>query len=250
MFVLGSLAALLIGLSLGLLGGGGSVLAVPTLHYLFGLDAHAAITISLLVVGVTSAVAVIPHARAGKVRLRVGLTFGAAALASAFVAGRLSHLVPPALLLVALSAVMLVAAFAMLRPRARLVACSRDGSVASLVAIGTAVGAVTGFVGAGGGFVIVPALVLLVGIPMRDAIATSLVVIATSAFAAFGASAGDVSLDPAVVLAVLIPAVGGALVGGRLAARLDATSLRRMFGALVLVVAVSMLAIEGARLVH
>ena len=247
MFALGVIAAVLVGLSLGLLGGGGSILTVPTLHYLFGLDAHDAIGASLLVVSVTSLVALIPHLRTGCIRPRIGFVFGAASMVTAFVAARLSHHVPARVLLMMFGALMLVAGVAMLRPRPAGDLRRREASIAAVGGLGALAGALTGFVGAGGGFVIVPALALLLRLPMREAIATSLLVIAMNAAVAFGASAGSFTLDVPATGAVLIAAIIGAIAGGRVAARIPPALLRRLFGVLVLVVATSMVAIESAR---
>ena len=243
MFILGVLVSVLIGASLGLLGGGGSILTVPTIHYLFGVQAHAAIASSLLIVGVTSLVALVPHLRAGNVRARIGLVFGASSMASAYVAGRLSSHVPPGVLLVAFGAIMVVAAIAMLRPR-RARAPRPAASLGWLVVQGLLVGAVTGFVGAGGGFVIVPALVVLVGLPMQQAAATSLLVIAMNSFVAFSATAQTVSLDGRVIGAVLGAAIVGGVVGSLVAHRISPARLRRWFGWLVLAMAVVILAAE------
>jgi len=245
MFILGACVAVLIGLSLGLLGGGGSILTVPTIHYIFGVEAHAAITSSLLVVGVASVVALIPHIRAGRVRFQVGAIFGASSMVSAYAAGKLSSLVAPGILLVSFGGMMAVAAAAMLRPR-RLVPARSPGetSLGWLVVQGLVVGAVTGFVGAGGGFVIVPALVVLVGMPMKEATATSLMVIAMNSFVAFGATVRSVSLDGRVVGVVLAGAVLGGILGGKLCGRVPAAELRSWFGWFVLVMAVVILGAE------
>ncbi|MCX5743203.1 MAG: sulfite exporter TauE/SafE family protein [Proteobacteria bacterium] len=229
--MIGILAAMLIGVSLGLLGGGGSILTVPTIHYVFGVEAHAAIASSLLVVGVVSVVALIPHLRHGRVHLRVGLIFGASSMITAFGAARLSSHVPAGVLLVGFAAMMIVAGLAMLRPAANV---RRMTSITWLVGYGAAVGLVTGFVGAGGGFIIVPALVVLVGLPIREATATSLLVIALNSFVAFSATASTVPLDGRVIGTVLVAAMAGGLVGGRLAGRLSPTVLRRAFGWFVL----------------
>ncbi|MBL0219637.1 MAG: sulfite exporter TauE/SafE family protein [Myxococcales bacterium] len=245
MVILGACAAVLIGISLGLFGGGGSILTVPTIHYLFGVETHAAITSSLLVVGVTSLFTLIPHLRARRVRLRVGLVFGVASMASAYVAGSLSRHVAPAVLLIAFGGMMVVAALAMLRPR-RGPAATR-ASFGWLIAQGLIVGSITGFVGAGGGFVIVPALVVLVGLSMPEAVATSLLVIAMNSFVAFGATVGAVTLDPRVVAIVLAGALLGSVVGGAVAKSIPAVRLRRWFGWFVLAMAIVILGVEVSR---
>ena len=193
MLVLGVLLSVLIGVSLGLLGGGGSILTVPTIHYVFGVETHAAIASSLAVVGITSVAALVPHARARRVQWRTGLIFGVASMAGAYSAGRVAKHLPAAALLVAFGAMMLVTAIAMLRKRAPASGgVARGGKRAPLPLIiveGLVVGAVTGLVGAGGGFLVVPALVLLGGLGMAEAVGTSLLVIAMKSFAAFAGSA-------------------------------------------------------------
>ncbi|MCE9578934.1 MAG: sulfite exporter TauE/SafE family protein [Deltaproteobacteria bacterium] len=247
LFLVGVGVSVLIGVSLGLLGGGGSILTVPTIHYVFGVEAHAAITSSLLIVGVTSLVALVPHLRARRVRGRIGLVFGGASMLSAYGAGRLSRLVSPTVLLIAFGAMMVVAAVAMLRPRTR--EAPPRASLVALVVQGLAVGAVTGFVGAGGGFVIVPALVVIVGLSMPEAVATSLLVIAMNSFVAFGATVGAVALDGRVIAAVLIAAIAGGAAGGMVAGRVPAARLRRGFGWFVLAMAAVVLGTELARLI-
>lgn len=240
-FILGIGVALLIGGALGVFGGGGSILTVPTLHYIFGLETHSAIAGSLLVVGITSGVTLIPHLRAKRVRWRIGLVFGVSSMASAYVAGRLASHVPAGVLLVAFAMMMVLAALAMLRPgRVR----PPRQAPGWLVVQGLGVGAVTGFVGAGGGFVIVPALVVFVGLPIEEAIATSLLVITLNSLVAFAATVTAVTLDWTVIGAVLGAAIVGGAIGARLAARLSPAQLRRWFGWLVLAMAVAILAAE------
>jgi len=241
MVVLGMFAALLIGAALGLFGGGGSILTVPTLHYIFGIEAHAAIAGSLVIVGGTSLVTLIPHLRANRVRLDVGIPFGAASMVGAFVAGRISHRIPAGILLAGFALIMVLAGAAMLRPRP---AARSGGSKIRLILQGLAVGAVSGLVGAGGGFLIVPALVVLVGLPMIEAVATSLLVITLSSAVAFAATISSVTLDVPVVGGVLALALIGGAIGSRLASRVSPVHLRRGFGALVLVMAAVILSAE------
>jgi len=143
--ILGLVLSLGIGISLGLLGGGGSILTVPILVYAMGLDGKQAIATSLLVVGVTSAAAMVPHARGGRVDFRVGLTFGAASMAGAFAGGRLAHFLPSNVLLVAFAVMMLVTGLAMLRPRADSVGEARMLWGRVLV-IGVLIGVLTGVI--------------------------------------------------------------------------------------------------------
>ncbi|HEX5771105.1 MAG TPA: sulfite exporter TauE/SafE family protein, partial [Nocardioidaceae bacterium] len=171
--------SLLIGVSLGVLGGGGSILTVPILVYVAGMEPKEAIAASLFVVGVTSAAGAISHARGGRVRWRTGLMFGAAGLVGAFLGGMLGGHLPGELLLVAFALMMVATSIAMIRGRK--VDESKKHSdlpVFRVLLDGLVVGLVTGLVGAGGGFLVVPALALLGGLPMAVAVGTSLLVIA------------------------------------------------------------------------
>jgi len=229
-------AAVLIGVALGVLGGGGSILTVPILVYLAGLDAKHAIAMSLFVVGVTSAIGAIPHARAGHVRWRTALLFGATAMAGAYVGGRLAAFIPGAWLLAGFGVMMLATAVAMLRERRdRPADVHHELPVPLVVAEGIVVGAVTGLAGAGGGFLVVPALVLLGGLPMAVAVGTSLVVIAMKSFAALAGYLSAVQIDWGLALAVTAAAVVGGVLGARLAGRIPDRVLRQGFGWFVVV---------------
>ena len=236
------LLAVAVGVSLGLLGGGGSILAVPLLVYVAGLDSKEAIATSLLVVGVTSLAALVPHARAGRVRWRTGLVFGAAAMVGAYAGGRLAAFIPGTVLLIAFSLMMLATAVAMIRGRRE--AEEREGGmrVGLVLAEGGVVGLVTGMVGAGGGFLVVPALVLLGGLPMSIAVGTSLLVIAMKSFAGLGGYLASVHIDWGLAAAVTGAAVVGSLLGGTLTGRIPADTLRRGFGWFVVVMGVFVLA--------
>lgn len=229
--------ALAVGVSLGLLGGGGSILAVPLLVYVGGLDPHAATAGSLLVVGVTSGVGLVSHARAGRVRWRTGLLLGAAGMAGAFGGGRLSALVPGPVLLGAFALMMLAAAVGMLRGRRGGGTGAEELRVPTAIGLGAVVGVVTGFVGAGGGFVVVPTLVLVAGLPMTAAIGTSLLVITLQSAAGLAGHLAGTSLPWPLIAAVTASAVLGSLAGSRLAGRIPADRLRRAFAGLVLVIA-------------
>ncbi|MFD7687561.1 sulfite exporter TauE/SafE family protein [Streptomyces sp. NPDC059781] len=228
--------ALLVGVSLGLLGGGGSILTVPLLVYVAGMDAKEAIATSLFVVGVTSAVGVINHARGGRVRWRTGVLFGTAGMAGAYTGGLIGGHIPDVVLLVAFAVMMIVTAAAMLRGR-------RDAGpgraperlpVGRVLLDGAAVGLATGLVGAGGGFLVVPALALLGGLPMPVAIGTSLLVIAMKSAAGFAGYLATVQIDWGLTLAVTGFAVVGSLAGARLAGRVPAHVLSRLFAWFVL----------------
>lgn len=230
MFIVLALSVL-IGVSLGLLGGGGSILTVPILTYVGGMSAKAAIASSLFVVAATSGVAAITHARAGRVQWRTGLIFGAAGMAGAYGGGLIAGYIPGKVLMVLFGLMMAATAVAMLRPPKQLK--PRGDAplpVGKVIGEGIVVGIVTGLVGAGGGFLVVPALVLLGGLPMPLAVGTSLVVISLKSFAGLAGHLGHVDINWGVTLAVTGAAVVGSFVGGNLAGRIPPQVLRRGFG--------------------
>lgn len=232
--------ALFIGISLGLLGGGGAILAVPVLTAVTGLDPSQAIPMSLLIVGVTSLVSLGLHAAKKRVNWRVGLIFGLAAMAGAFLGGRLGTLVPSPVLMLSFAAVMLAAAIAMIVGRRE---AKDDGDdsrrlpILKIVLVGAAVGLVSGFVGAGGGFLIVPALTLLARFPMRTAVATSLLIITMQSAAGLQGYLISISIDWVLALSLAGIAVLGSFIGFWLAGRVPDRGLRKGFGCFVLVIA-------------
>lgn len=236
--------SLLIGISLGMLGGGGSILTLPILVYALGMDEKAAIAASLVVVGITSASAVIAHARAGNVEWRTGLIFAASGMLGAALGGFVAGWIPAKILLLGFVGMMFATSVAMIRGK-------RDTGgeaevkpplpVAKVLEHGLVVGAVTGMVGAGGGFLVVPALALLGGLPMRRAIGTSLLVIALKSAAGFAGHATHVQIDWPITLTVAGSAVIGAQIGGKLAGYVDQKTLGKAFGWFVLVMALYML---------
>ncbi|RFU21734.1 sulfite exporter TauE/SafE family protein [Geodermatophilus marinus] len=228
--------AVVVGLALGLLGGGGSILMVPLLVYVAGMDAKEAIAASLVVVGVTAAVSVVGHARAGRVRWRTGLLFGLAGMAGAFAGGFIGGHLPGTVLLVAFALMMIATAFAMIRGREAIDPSRAHAElpVLPVLAEGVVVGLVTGLVGAGGGFLVVPALALLGGLPMGVAVGTSLLVIAMKSSAGLAGYLTTVPIDWVLTGAVTVAAVAGSLVGARLVGRIHADALRQAFGWFVL----------------
>jgi uncharacterized membrane protein YfcA len=237
MFVVVLGLSIAIGVSLGLLGGGGSILTVPILTYVAGMSAKAAITSSLFVVGVTSAAGVVTHARAGRVQWRTGVLFGAAGMAGAYGGGHLAAFIPGQLLMILFGLMMAVTAVAMLRKRPDLAPRAGDLPILKVVGNGVAVGAVAGVVGAGGGFLIVPALVLRGGLAMPLAIGTSLVVISMQSFAGFLGHLSYVTIDWSTTLGVTAAAVLGTVIGGRFVERISPAALRRGFGVFIIVMA-------------
>lgn len=237
--------AVLIGISLGLLGGGGSILTVPILSYVAGMEPKSAIAASLFVVAVTSIAGVVGHARAGRVMWRTGALFGIAGMAGAFLGGRLSVFVPAHVLMLAFGIMMVVTATAMIRRphRAAVVAPGELGLVKAL-GEGFVIGMLTGVIGVGGGFLIVPALVLLGRVPMERAIGTSLLVIGMNSAAGLVGQLSHATVDWSITLPVTAVAVTGSILGGKLAGRIPPLVLRRVFGLLVVGVAVVVLAKE------
>ncbi|MFF0205642.1 sulfite exporter TauE/SafE family protein [Streptomyces sp. NPDC005017] len=234
-------AGAVIGLALGALGGGGSVLAVPALIYLLGFTPVAATTAGLVIVAVTSAVALTAHARDGQVRWRTGLLFAAAGIGPAVLGGALAARLPDTVLTMGFAVVAAAAAVRMLRsgPVARGPVEPRPGRAA---AAGAGLGAVTGVLGVGGGFLAVPALVGVLGLRMRAAVGTSLVVITVNALAALSMRAGTADgLDWAVIAPFAGAAVLGAWDGRRLSAKLSGPALQRVFAFALLAVACLML---------
>lgn len=250
--VLALLLSSLIGLALGLLGGGGSILTVPILVYGLGLEAKPAIATSLLVVAVTSSAALVSYARKGLVDFRTGLVFGASGMLGAFAGGSVASFVPGSVLLIGFALMMVATAIAMLKNGS--VARSEDAPgdapraarlpLVRVIWHGSVVGVVTGLIGAGGGFLIVPALVLLGGMPMRKAVATSLLVIALKSFAGFAGHMSHVAIDWSLVSLVAAMAVAGSLAGSLLASRVPEALLRRVFAWFVLVMATFVLSRE------
>ncbi|MEX2482526.1 MAG: sulfite exporter TauE/SafE family protein [Gammaproteobacteria bacterium] len=246
-------AGLVIGLLLGLTGGGGSILTVPLLVYVVGLDAKVAIATSLLVVGLASLAALLPHSRAGHVYWHTGFVFGGAGMAGAYSGGWVARYIPDAVLLLFFAAIMLASGVAMLRRRPLLpipedVPATIKRSWVRIVGDGFVVGIVTGLVGAGGGFLVVPALALLGGLPMHAAIGTSLLVIAMKSFAGLAGYISHVPIDGISAFIVGLLAIAGTALGSRLTRVLSGAQLRSGFGLFVLIVAALLLAIEGGSL--
>lgn len=246
----------LIGVSLGALGGGGSILAVPALVYAAGQEPKSATATSLLLVGAASLVGLRSHARAGRVRIGTGVVFGLTGIGGSVAGSALNHHVDADLLLLGFAGLMLIAAWRMLTgcPTCTRVGEPQEpvttGSVATLhrttvdvraaatvLAAGTAVGFLSGLFGVGGGFVIVPALALAMKLPMPQAIGTSLLVISINSATALAARIATTDIDWGTTIPFTAAAVAGVLTGGQLADRLDPERSLRWFAALLIAVA-------------
>jgi uncharacterized membrane protein YfcA len=234
--ILAAVLSLAIGLSLGMLGGGGSILTVPILVYALGVEQRVAMADSLLVTGFTSLVALVRPARSGQVSWRTGAIFAAGGMLGSFLGERTSASVPKRALIVVFLLMMVATGLAMLRSRKE-PETAQSLQPGKVLATGLVVGVLTGLVGAGGGFVIVPALALIGGLPMRSAVGTSLFVIALQSFTGFAGHASHLTIDVPLVAVVTGSASVGAVAGGLFATRVKHESLRRAFGVVVLAMA-------------
>ena len=236
-----------IGVLLGLVGGGGSILAVPVLVYVLGQPVHAATTESLLVVGAAALVGAADHARVGNVRIKTALAFGLAGSAGAIGGSALNQLVGGTIILLGFAALLLLAAWAMQRRRGFTAEPTRRPQAQlRATATGLLTGLLTGLFGVGGGFVIVPALVLLLGLPITLAVGTSLAIIALTSASALAAHLASGRIDCGIATAFAAAAIAGALFGRRLGGRLDQRRLSTLFALLLVGVAV-LLVVENVR---
>ncbi|MDP9047648.1 MAG: sulfite exporter TauE/SafE family protein [Bacteroidota bacterium] len=249
MEIAGFAAAILIGLSLGLIGGGGSILTVPILVYLFGIDPVVATTYSLFVVGITSSAGAASHYQKNNVNLRVALIFGIPSLIAIFVMRRwVMPVVPahlfnigtfevtkPVFLMLAFAGLMLAAAISMIRKKSKPLDSGFKLNYNKLILQSIIVGIITGFVGVGGGFLIIPSLVLFAGLPMKKAVGTSLMIMTISSLLGV---LGDVSRHAAINYTFLLGfsafAVAGIIAGSFLIKYVDDARLKPAFGWFVL----------------
>lgn len=257
--LLASPLGLLIGLSLGALGGGGSILAVPALVYAAGQNPKQATTTSLVLVALTAVIGIVPHWRAGRVRVAAGTIFGLAGIGGSLLGSHWNKAANPDVLLLAFAGLMLVAAYGMWRRVTRLLEAEMLRSVGAaaagpmaisapvridpmtilkVIVAGTVVGLLTGFFGVGGGFVIVPALVLALGFAMPEAIGTSLLVITINSVVALTTRLQAGAVEWATVIPFTVASLLGVVIGSRLASKHDSSSLQRWFVGLLVVVAV------------
>ena len=232
----------LIGVSLGLLGGGGSILAVPVLVYVARVEVHSAIGMSLAIVGTTALVGGLVHARAGRVDLRAAALFGGAGMLGAPLGAQATHAVAPRVLLLLFAALMLAVGGLMLRGKAGARPGTPRPHPVAVPTAGFGVGLLTGFLGVGGGFLIVPALTLLARLPIHAAVGTSLLVIAANSAAGVLGHLRQGEMPLGLTAAFTASAALGALAGVRLASSLDPARLRRAFAVFVVLVGLFLLA--------
>lgn len=245
--IIGLALAVLVGVSLGLLGGGGAILTVPILTYIVGMEPRAAIASSLFIVGTTSVVAMLRHTTARRVRWKTGVTFGVASMTGAFGGGIAGGYIPGVVLMILFAIMMVVAATAMIRGRKKVSTDAAEETplrFSRVAIIGILIGFATGLVGAGGGFLLVPALNLLGGLPMAVAVGTSLLVIAMNSAAGFAGYLFSVSLDWPIVLAFAAAAIAGSFVGTKLAGIVPDKALRKVFGFFILAMGIFVLSQE------
>ena len=234
--VLAWIGALFIGLTLGLLGSGGSILTVPVLTYLVGQETKVAIAGSLMIVGIISLFSAIPYARQKLVKWRTVVLFGVPGMVGAVAGAWLAHFVSDAIQMLIFAALMLTASYLMFKPMDLKDAESEheERAMSKIMIDGFVVGAVTGLVGVGGGFLIIPALVLLGGLSMRLAVGTSLVIIAVKSFAGFVGyldvlDALQLSIDWNIIAIFSIIGVVGGWLGHKISSKINQNQLKQGF---------------------
>lgn len=245
MVILGSILSVLIGIALGLFGGGGSILAVPLLVYVLALDAKVAIAAAMVVVGAASSVAAVQRWRQGDIDPRAALPFGAAGMVTAYAGGRAAQFLDAALLMLMFAVMMAITALAMWRGRRAAAPAPHARSPQRLALQGGIVGIFTGLLGVGGGFLIVPALSLWAGLPLQQAIGTSLVIIVLNCAAGFLGYATHVDVPWSLVVIVTAAAVLGSVLGTLIARRVEPARMRRGFAMFVLLMAIVILVREA-----
>jgi len=252
---IGYLASIAIGIILGLLGGGGSILAIPILVYLFQVEAVVASAYSLFVVGVTSLIGAIPKYREHLVNLRTGIIFGLPSIVAIFATRKwVVPAIPEVifqlgtfvfsrrLLILGVFAILLIlASWSMMRGRAEIRSDDHEQRLLLLAFEGLLIGFLTGLVGAGGGFLIIPALVWLTGLPFKTAVGTSLFIIAINSMMGFLGDFLNYSVDWSLLLPISGLAISGILIGHKLQKSIAADRLRKAFGLFILIVGMAIL---------
>jgi len=263
MELLGYILAALVGLSLGLIGGGGSILTVPILVYIMGIEPVLATSYSLFIVGSTSLVGAINNFRRGFVSLKTAILFGLSSVTTVFITRKLIMPRIPVILyrsddytllqstatMLLFALLMILAAIAMIRNKRNEVNIPSAQGVPPrqyfrLIFYGIGIGLVTGFLGAGGGFLLIPALVLIVKLPMKTAVGTSLLIIAINSLIGFTGDIGHFPINWRFLLTITGIAVAGILAGGMLAKKMHGRQLKKAFGWFVLAMGIYILVKE------
>ena len=252
MEIIGYIASILIGISLGLIGGGGSILTVPVLVYLFHIDPIQATAYSLFIVGASSLVGAWPKYKQGFVNLKTAIIFGIPSIIAVFATRKFllpaipneiaefgGIIVTKSLMMMLLFAILMVAAsFSMIRSSTSSIELKEEDQKFNYPLIlleGALVGMLTGLVGAGGGFLIIPALVMLSKLPMKQAVGTSLLIIAAKSLIGFTGDLGNSTMNWTLLLSVSALAIAGIFLGDRLSKRIDGNQLKKGFGWFILV---------------
>lgn len=258
MEIAGYIASALVGISLGLIGGGGSILTVPVLVYLFRVAPGPATSYSLFIVGATSLAGAWNNYKKGMVSIPTALLFGMSSIATVFLTRRFivphipekiaqvhSFAVTKSLLIMVLFALLMMAAsISMILDKSKesiLAPAAGKKHFPRLIANGMGIGIVTGLLGAGGGFLLIPALVLLLKLPMKKAIGTSLLIIALNSLVGFAGDIGQYVVDWRLLLTITLLAIAGIFAGGALGRKLPGEKLKKGFGWFVLGMAVYIL---------
>ena len=237
---------IIIGLMLGLVGGGGSILTVPILVYVLGLTPHEATATSLVIVGATAVAGLAPHMQAGRVQWRTAILFGAAGILGTFGGAWANRRVSGPMILLLFGILMLVVAARMVRGASSNAETATEPRLWVIPVAGLTVGLLTGFFGVGGGFVIVPALVLWLGLPMRVAVGTSLVIIAINSLAGAIAHRDDGAFNWMVALFFVVGGLVGGQFGARAAGRVNEDMLRRSFAGVMVSIALFLIVANAA----
>ncbi|MGG7035331.1 MAG: sulfite exporter TauE/SafE family protein [Flavobacterium sp.] len=258
METIGYFASIFIGISLGLIGGGGSILTVPVLVYLFQTDVVVATTFSLFIVGTTSSIGSISYFKKGLVNLKTAMVFGIPSIAAVFITR--TYLVPAIpheifsignytvtkdiLLMLIFAILMILASYSMIKKNntaEEKIPQDKTFNYPLIFIQGSLIGILTGFIGAGGGFLIIPALVNLLKIPMKKAIGTSLVIIAINSLTGFLFSISKSVIDWQFLLTISAIAITGILIGSYISTKIDGKKLKPAFGWFVLIMGVYIL---------
>lgn len=237
--VIGLLLSAAIGFSLGLIGGGGSIITVPVLVYVIGVSAHQAIGMSLAVVGTTSLIATFLHYKQKTVDLKIAAIFGITGMTGAYFGSGLTYLFSPTSLLFIFGSVMLVISLVMLLKDQKDISQNvSQNKLAKSIIAGLVVGLLTGFLGVGGGFLIVPALMFFAGLEIKNAIGTSLLIITINSLAGLIGHLQHTSFDLRLTILITVIAAIGTILGTKVAHQVSATTLKSGFATFVLVVAI------------
>lgn len=258
MEIIGYILAVFVGISLGLIGGGGSILTVPILVYLFSVKPELATTYSLFIVGISSLIGSIKHYKLGNLKINTALSFGIPAILSLlairkFILPKIptilfqinNFIVTKNMLLMVVFAMLMIAASTSMIRKTNATNINQLPQKNKLIFYGLLVGIVTGFLGAGGGFLIIPALIFFANLPMKQAVGTSLLIIASNALIGFGGDMiNGVVVDFQLLFSFSLLAIAGIFIGTFLSKKIDGNTLKPIFGWFVLIMGLYIIAKE------